>query len=79
MAIDVNQIMSNILTMVLWPVLAGVIVVMFIWAGFIFLTAQGEPGKITQAKKAVLWGTIGIGVALAGFSAENIVKSILGV
>ena len=52
---------------------------MFIFAGFLFLTANGEPGKVALAKKAVLWATVGIAVALAGFSASNIVRGLLGV
>lgn len=77
--INIDTIVTNLLTLVVWPIFAGAATIMFIWAGFTFLTASGDVSKIAQAKKAVLWGAIGIGVGLAAFSAKNIVTAILGV
>ena len=33
-----------------------------IWAGFLFLTAQGDPGKLTTARRAFTWAVIGTAV-----------------
>jgi hypothetical protein len=45
----------------------------FLWAGFTFVTANGEPDKITKAKNQVVYGLIGVVVAamakgLVGFA-----------
>lgn len=36
-----------------------VIILMIVYVGFKFVTAQGEPGAITEAKQALLWTIIG--------------------
>ncbi len=58
----------------IWPIIVGVVIVMFITAGFLFITAQGEPGKLTSARNAVIWGVVGVVVILLAFSIINIVQ-----
>jgi hypothetical protein len=33
-----------------------------IWAGFLFLTAQGDPTRLTTAKRAFVWAVVGTAV-----------------
>jgi hypothetical protein len=40
-------------------VLAAVVVIFIIYAGFLFVVAQGEDAKITKAKKNFFWAVIG--------------------
>lgn len=49
----------------------------FIIAGFLYLTAQGEPSQIEKAKKAVLYGIIGIVVGLIGLVIVRTIDSLL--
>ena len=77
--LPVANIINNVLSIVVWPVFGGAIVIMFIWAGFMFLTAAGDASKLASAKRAVIWGIVGIMVGVAGFSAYRIVSTILGV
>ena len=72
-----NGILTRFLDIVVWPVFFAASVLMLIWAGFLFLTTQGDPGKIVIARKAVLWAVIGIIVAIVAFSAVNIIKSVI--
>jgi len=65
--------------MVLWPIFGGLVIVMFIYAGILFVTAQGDPSKISTARKAVLWAVVGIIVAFVAFSAVKLMREILGV
>ncbi len=53
-----NNIFLGIAT---WIVRIGVTVtvVMFLWAAILFATAAGDPTKLSQAKKAVIWGLAG--------------------
>lgn len=62
----------------LWIVFIALSIIMFIVAGFQFLAAQGEPDGVTKAKKSVLWGAIGVAVAVAAFSIPFIIRSRLG-
>jgi len=57
----------------------GVIaVVMGLYAGFLFITARGEPAQLQTAKKILLYAVIGIAVAILAFSIIAIAKAILG-
>jgi hypothetical protein len=46
---------------------------MLIYVGFLFVTARGEPGKITAARQALLWTVVG---ALILLGAEAISAGI---
>lgn len=63
----------------MWAVFATFAVISFIIAGIIFLSAQGEPGKVNQARQAVIWGVVGVGVALLSASIPGIMSLYLGV
>jgi len=75
---EITTIINNVLSMVVWPVFVGAVVIMFIYAGFLFVSSEGDPTKITKAKMAVIWATVGIVVGILAYSAENIIKTILG-
>ena len=53
-----------------------------IWAGFLFITAQGNETKVTAAKKALFWSCVGFGVLLAAWlfaiAAIGIITSFAG-
>lgn len=63
---------------VVFYIVVGLSVVMFIVAGFMFITAQGEPGKIKLAREAVIWGAVGVGIALLSTTIPWLVNSFLG-
>jgi len=41
-----------------------VVILMLVYVGFLFVVAQGEPGKISEAREALLWTVIGALVLL---------------
>jgi hypothetical protein len=60
---DLRTIFMNVLDV------AQTIVIMattlyLIYAGFMFVTAKGDPGKIKTARDALLWGLIGAALIL---------------
>ena len=66
---DINGFIAKILDgMVI--LLTPVIVVMFLWTGFLFVQAQGNPEKLSAAKKSLLYTIIGAALVLGakGFS-----------
>lgn len=74
----IQTILTRVLDWIVWPIFFAVSVIMFIVAGFLYVTARGEPGKIQTANKAVVWAVVGIIIAILGFSATEIITSILG-
>jgi len=68
---DILDAVTNLLLTIGLP-LAGL---MYLWAGFQFLTAGGQDKKITSAKQTLLWTTIGVVVLLA---AKGIVIAVQG-
>jgi len=52
------------------------VVAMFIYAGVIFVTAQGETEQIEKAKKIILWAVVGLLIVMLSFV---IVSTISGV
>ena len=65
---------SKIINVVL-GVLGVVAVAVVIYGGFLFLTAQGDPGKIKKGKDSITWGIIGLIIALLSWSIINFVLS----
>jgi len=57
------QSVLNIIIKVGVPISA----VFIIWAGFQFLTAQGDVTKLTAAKKSLVWAVVGMGVLLGSW------------
>jgi Type IV secretion system pilin len=58
-------------------VFGGIAVVMFVIAGILFLTAQGDPEKVQSARSAFIWGVAGVIVGLIAFSIVAIVSSVI--
>lgn len=68
----------------LWPavntiinVVIGVIgfvaVVVIILGGVSYMTSAGDPGKVTKAKNTILYGVVGLIVALLAFAIVNFI------
>jgi len=54
-----------------------VAVAMIIVAGIMFMTSQGEPTKITTARKLLLYTLLGFAIILIGEGFLSLIKSIL--
>lgn len=50
-------------TAIFWATVVAVVAVVI--AGFTYTLSQGDPGKVTQAKNAILYAIIGLVVVLA--------------
>lgn len=68
----------NYLFSLLWPVVVAAVIIFFGYAGFEFLTAQGDDTKLTKARQALIWGTIGVAVVIIGFSIVQTLQGFLG-
>jgi hypothetical protein len=61
----------------LWPIFIGVSIIMFLFSGFMFVTALGEPGKIKLARESAIYGIVGIVVAILAFSIPYVIGNTL--
>ena len=75
--VDSIQSLTVAIVNVVWVVAAGVAVIMFVAAGLLFLTAQGDSAKLKTARAAALWGVAGVVVIILAFSIINIVQTSL--
>jgi hypothetical protein len=69
----VNPIIANVL------IISGIAAFLSIlFAGFAFITANGDKTKTTQASQALTYGIIGLVVVVAAFLITRIMGAILG-
>ncbi len=62
-SVSIPQIIATILSYI--AQVGGVFaVIMFIWVGFKFVTAQGNTTKLQEARKMFFWTVIGVAILL---------------
>lgn len=74
---NISSILGNITNLV-WLVFVTIAIIMFVVAGILFLTAQGDSEKLSTARNAALWGVIGVAVAIIGYAIIYLVRTQLG-
>ncbi|MDD3734943.1 MAG: TrbC/VirB2 family protein [Candidatus Pacebacteria bacterium] len=74
---NVQKLMNNIRNIV-FGVCMFIAIVMLIWAGVGFMTASGDPNKIASARSKLMYGLIGVAVAVAAAGLIQLVKNLLG-
>ena len=74
----VSQIQSFIQSVIdVMITLAGAVSVgFFVWGGFGYITSSGNPEKLDQSKKTVLYSGIGLAIVLGAFVLSNIVTQL---
>lgn len=69
---DAEAVVKDVLNVVFtWVGIIAVIVI--IVGGVLYMTAQGDPGKLAHAKNAIMFAVIGLIVALLSFAIVNFV------
>jgi len=62
---------------ILTEVAGAALIIVLVYAGYLFSTAQGDPEKVRRAKNAIFWSVVGAGVIFLGkYIAEAIIKAI---
>lgn len=72
-----TDIVNNILT-IIFNLALVVTPIMIVWTGVLFITGQGEPVKVTQAKHMLLWIVVGLSTIILAKGAVLIIRAILG-
>lgn len=64
---SIKGFIEAIINKILMPIGGMVAVLMIMYAGFMYVTAQGDTGKISKAHDALLYAVIGAAVLLGAF------------
>lgn len=73
------SVLVNIIVSAMWLVFVGVAVIFFIIIGILFLTNMGNPEEISKARKALIWGGVGVAVGVFAFGMVRIIMNTLGI
>ena len=71
---SLEEFVKAILDNIVLPIGSVVVVMAIIYAGFKFVTAQGKPEKLKEAKDAFLWVLIGAAILLGSWLIANAIK-----
>lgn len=74
---DALAVLVNIINWFSW-LLAVLSVAMGLYAGFLYMTAHGEPQKVATANNVLVYTVIGVVVAILAFSIIAIIKGLTG-
>ncbi len=74
--VDLDQAIKNVTTGI-FVILGIVAVFVIILGGFNMMTSSGDPGKVKKGKDTILWGIIGLVVAILAYAIVNFVLNQL--
>ena len=69
---DLNGFIKNILDGVVL-ILTPVLVIMVVYSGYLFVSAQGKTEKLTEAKKALMYTLVGAAIVLGAVGLQRII------
>lgn len=71
----ISDFIKTIVNEILIPIGGVIAVLMIIYAGFLYVTARGNSGKIETAHKALLWAVIGAAILLGAWVISNAISA----
>ncbi len=71
-------LVNNVISFVLFKLLIPIAAIVIAYAGFLFLTSMGNPGKRTKAKELFLNVVIGLLIAVGAWLIIRTVLTLLG-
>ena len=71
---NIQEFIDSLMTGVV-ELLTPVIVLMFLWTGFLFIKAQGNGEKLTEAKKSLMYTIIGAALVLGADGLSHVLQS----
>jgi succinate dehydrogenase hydrophobic anchor subunit len=76
---NLGEIISRVVNFFLIPISGVILLLVFIWAGYDFMTSEGNPEKIKSAQAKITTGIIGIVLLVLAFLIVKVVELILGI
>lgn len=77
----ISVVIFNLLIIVqniLWMVAVTFTIVMFVRAGFQYMSAKGDPTMVKEAHQSVIWGSVGAAVIVLAWSIIVVIRVQLG-
>ncbi len=69
---DIPSLTGSIIKAVL-GIIGAIALLMFIWGGFLWLTAAGSPDKIEKGKNTLIWATFGLILIFSSYIIANFI------
>lgn len=73
----ISGLIKAIVNNILIPIGAVVAVMMIMYAGFLYVTAGGDPGKIKTAHQALTWAVIGAAILLGAWVISEAIQGTI--
>lgn len=73
------ELLQNIVEFLTLYIAPPLVTLMILWGAFQIMSAGGNPEKITQGKKTILYAVVGFAIVLVGWGFVSIIEEILGV
>ncbi len=70
---SLTELFETIVNSIILPIGGVLAVLAFVYSGFLYVTAQGNPGKIEEANRALLYSAIGTAVLLGSWVIANVI------
>ena len=76
-AASLQVFLKTILSTVMY-ILFPFVVLMVMYTGFLFVAAQGNPQKLDEAKRSLLWTVIGGVIVLGAYGLTEMIEATAG-
>jgi hypothetical protein len=73
----IQDLIKTIVNDILMPIGGVVAVMMIMYAGFMYVTARGDPGQIKKARDALLWAVIGAAILLGAWVISQAISTTI--
>ncbi len=75
---SITDLITIIIKEILMPIGAVIAVLMIMYAGFMYVTAQGNSTKITEATKALKYAVIGSAILIGAWTISEAIRATVG-
>lgn len=72
---DLFELMTTIIKDILLPIASVLVVLAFIYSGFLYVKAQGNDKEIAKAHRALLYSAIGTAILLGAYAIMEVIKT----
>jgi hypothetical protein len=72
-----SDVVANVTSFLLTDIAIPLSVIMVLVGAFQFMTSAGDPEKISQARKTILYAAVGLGLALIAKGITSIIQSVI--
>ena len=69
------DLINTVLQKIIMPIAAVGVVIYIVYAGFTYVTAQGNPAKVSAAHQRLLWALVGAGILLGAVGISQVITN----